>query len=190
LCLIWSHFLVIFFLIFWIPIETCFNSYLPSGANRFFLVLFIIDSFLSMNTAYFYKGYIVRKRALIITQYIKNFLIWDLITLIGFGLDHPMDSTNHRGFSNNFYLTLKFIFLLMFRNLISLYSKFIERINSKFIIKDSLVAFLNLTFYSVVYILHIVACFWYFIAMINFSDPNIVTWVQKMNLLDASVLDK
>ena len=180
------HFLVILFLIFWIPIETCFDTYLPEGANQFFLVLFIVDAFLNMNTAYYHKGFIVKNRTLIYKEYVRNFLFWDVFSLVGFGMDHPINGSKNRGFSNNLYVTLKLMFLLRFRNFVSLYTKFIERINSKFVIKNSLIDFNNLIFYSL-YILHIFACFWYFVAAVNFSDPNIETWVHKLDLLNDTV---
>ena len=180
------HFFILLFLIFWVPIELCFETYLPQVLNELFLVAFVLDMVASMNTGYFFNGYIVKKRTLIYAQYLKKAFIWDLISIIGFGMDHPMGKTQYSNLSITTYVILKAIFFLRFRNLLTLYSKFIERLTSKFIIKDSLVAFVNLIFYSI-FILHIFACFWYFIAKIKFDDPNYPTWISKLGLLDESI---
>lgn len=182
------HFTALFFLIFWIPIEICFDSYLPNGLNDFFLFLFIMDIVVNLNTAYFLNGFIVKDRKLIYKRYTKNFLIWDLLTIIAFGLDHPLLLRKEHSLSDQIYFVLKFVFFLRMRNFVSIYARFIERLNTKYIFKDSFVAFVNLSFISI-FILHIFACFWFFIADINLQNPDVTTWLHKLDLLgeDTSI---
>ena len=177
------HFVALFFLIFWIPIEICFDNSLPNGLNDFFLILFIMDIAVNLNTAYFLNGFIVKDRNSIYRQYAKNFLIWDVLTIIAFGIDHPLSLRKEHDLSHQIYFVLKFVFFLRMRNFVSIYSRFIERLNAKYIFKDSFVAFVNLSFISI-FILHIFACFWFFIADINLQNPDVTTWLHKLDLLE------
>ena len=179
------HFLILNFLFYWIPVEMCFNTFLNTTVTQFFFSLFMVDIIVSMNTAYYVNGFIVKKRSLIYYRYIKNFLFWDLISIIGFGLDHPISGRPSIGISDNAYFILKFIFYLRFKTILSIYNKFIERMNSKFNIKESLIDLVNLIYISI-FILHIFACFWYYIAAFYSLEDN-PTWVRKMGLSEESI---
>lgn len=107
------NFIILNFLIFWIPFEMSFGLYLPNVINIIFLLVFSIDIFLRMNTAYFFNGFVIKKRSMILPRYLKNFFFWDIITIIGFGIDHPI-SGEDKSYSSTVYFILKMIFLLRF----------------------------------------------------------------------------
>lgn len=181
------HFIVLNFLMFWVPIELCFDTFLPIGVNNFFLILFVLDIFVNMNTAYFKSGHLVKNRYLIYSRYIKHFLLWDMLTIVGFAFSaNNQESEDNRKFSDNVVFISKIIFFLRFRNFMNIYNSFLDRINSKFNIKDSMLDLINLIYVSM-FILHIFACVWYFIADIYRYDSDQSTWLTKMELLNVSL---
>lgn len=181
--LLWDclNFLAIFFLIFWIPVEIGFTTHLPTIYYSFFLIIFIIDIFLNMNTAYHMNGYLINDRILIYSNYVKNYLVFDLLSCVLFWLKQNEDLENSVELKNTSLFFFQWIFFLRIQNFKVIYGRFLERIYSKFNIRDSYIDLVNLIFTSM-FILHIFACCWHFLAQYNGFVNYENTWMTKLDI--------
>lgn len=167
---------------FWVPVEISFNIEY-NDYHVFVFIFFLIDIILNLNTAYFMKGFVVINRRKIINHYMKNYFIFDFITAIVYLLDALKNNSYSFYFSENF----KFLFYLRIRTLNMLYDKIIEKFKLTMKLNASTIDLINLMFYSF-FALHLVACFFYYISIIEIDTDQ--TWLYKKNLLDEDLYTK
>ena len=175
------NFVSILFLLFWMPIELGFGEHLPTNWYRIFFYIFIADIIVNMNSSFIDNGYVIKDRWLICSRYIRNDLIYDFMSCIFFAFA-PFSVLKDQ--SNRFLFFFQWFFFLRVRNFRNIYHKFLERIYSKFNIRDSYIDLLNLVFISVD-ILHIFACIWHFLPYTNSlaQDSEYDTnWMQKIGI--------
>lgn len=179
--LVWDiiHFMIIMLLLFTIPIDICFFQNLEQDFKGFLAFFFSTDLLICMNTSYFKKGFIVKERKVILKHYLTTEFLPDILTIIFCLLD--LRNSGH-------YNLLKMIFFLRWSKL----EKISFRVQEKFKIglkfHTSAIDLINLIFFSF-YILHVFACFWYYIAFINEKMEN-NTWIIANNLQLESLTTK
>lgn len=175
------NFVCILFLLFWIPVELGFTQYLPQYWYRIFFYIFILDIFVNMNTSFIENGYVIRDRWRILSKYIPNELPYDFMSCIFFAFG-PFSTVHDQ--SNRFLFFFQWLFFLRIRNFRNIYYRFLERIYSKFNIRDSYIDLLNLIFVSI-FIIQIFACIWHFLpyskmlATRSNVDPS---WMKKIGI--------
>ena len=127
--------IIVFFntmgLFFYMPLISSFD--IVSGLQKiaiqtFFFILYILDIFLTMNTAYFDNGILIQRRKDVLFDYGKKFLFLDIISLFSLIVMDENFNSNH-GFSV-FYL----FFFARLRFFLNKYHKIIEffNMNNKF----------------------------------------------------------
>ena len=173
-----THFLIILILMFLIPIDLCFNVEIEKKVKTFLEIFFFFDFIMNMNTSYFQKGFIVKKRKPIIHNYLKTDFLYDLISLIFYLIE--LKDYGH-------CILLKFLFFLRWKTL----SKINTKLQAKFKlwkVHSSVLELVNLLFFSF-YILNVFACFWYYIAFINSNstDSGSKTWLEINNLANEKL---
>ena len=161
------HFLLIILLLFLIPVDISFDQNLEENTKFVFLLFFLGDIFMNMSTSYFNKGFLVKKRSMIMKNYFKNSLLRDIITLILYAVD--LDFLGH-------YKFLKLLFCLRLRNLKDINFKLQEKFKISIKINQSFLELINLLFVSL-FILNIFACLWFYIAFIYKNEPKYETWL-------------
>ena len=180
----------IIFLLFWVPIELGFETYLPDEWYHAFFYIFCADLVVNMNTAIIVNGYIIKDRWRISSYYIKHSFIFDAVSGLGFALNHPINTNQVTDvvLPQKYFFAMQWLFFIRIRNLKIIYQKFLERIYSKFNVRDSYIDLFNLIF-SCVFIIHAFACFWHFLAY--YDDVNVrsaenkVTWMTKIGIDQA-----
>ena len=172
--IIWDmiHFLIILILLFFIPIEVCFDLDVPKLLNGLLILFFVGDIVINFNTSFFRKGTLVKKRVSIIRNYLKTDFCTDFISLIFYVID-LRDSGN--------FVLLKFLCFLRWKKLGKINLKLQEKFKLNVKIHSSVIELIKLLFFSF-YILNIFACFWYYIARINLNDPEHINWLYANNL--------
>lgn len=178
--IIWDmiHFIIILVLLFLIPINVCFKIDLECDFKIFLLCFFIGDIVMNMNTGYFNKGFLVKKRKNIFLHYLKTEFFLDLFTLIIYVID--LKDIGH-------FIMLKLIFFLRWKKIDKINSKLQEKFKISLNFHKSFIDLINLLFFSF-YILNIFACFWYYVARINESKEN--TWIHANGLTNESLFDQ
>ena len=180
------QFILLIFLLFWIPFEMGFAYYLPDGCYTFFFVMFIFDIFVNMNTAYIVNGFMVKDRILIYRRYIKNYLISDIITSLAFSMPRPYAEKQEHILPNSYYFVFHWLFFLRIKNFINIYDKFLERIYSKFNIRDGFTDLINLIFMCF-FIIQVFASFWHFLAEFQGFHAFDDTWMTNKGIADADI---
>lgn len=151
---------IIFFL-FRLPYEVGFKDFISEGWCVFFFVLFLIDMFVNVNSAYLINGYLIKDRKTIAKHYLSNFFILDAISIICFLVPRP---TPQADYVNTVYFVTQWLFFLRIRNLKIYYARFLERIYSKFNIRDSYIDLINLVSFNL-FVIQIFACIWHLLAI-------------------------
>ena len=175
------NFVCILFLLFWTPMELGFAEYLPQYWYRIFFYIFILDIFVNMNTSFIENGYVIRDRWRIVSKYIRNELAYDFMSCIFFAFG-PFSTIKDQ--SNRFLFFFQWLFFMRVRNFRNIYYKFLERIYSKFNIRDSYIDLLNLIFISI-FIIQIFACIWHFLPYNNTLDKGSnddPSWMKKIGI--------
>ena len=148
------HFIVIMLLLFIIPLDICFTQDLEEQFQSFLAFFLTIDILICMNTSYFNKGFIVRDRKIIIKHYFTNELLADIFTMCACVADLR---------DYKFYCLFKMIFFLRWTKLGKISLRLQEKFKIGLKVHTSFMDLINLIFFSF-YILHVFACFWYYIA--------------------------
>ena len=163
-----------------IPINVCFDLDIEKNFKIFLAIFFSGDILINLNTSYFYKGFIVKKRWDIISHYLKTEFPIDLLTLILYLIE----------FKNAGHLIfIKFLFLLRWQKLEKINFKLQEKFKIGLRVHASAIDLVNLLFFSF-YILNIFACCWYYIAYIYESEANKKTWLTEHNLSGETLINK
>jgi len=174
------HFLLIIILLFLIPIDCSFNQNLEENVKVFILIFLLADIFMNLNTGSYNKGFLVKKRKIILMNYLKNGLLPDLLTFVLYAMD-----TNDLGH----YKFCKLLFFLRWRNLQTINFKLQEKFKIALKINQSFIELINLLFFSI-YILNIFACLWFYIAFIYENDPKYQTWLSNPRFVNESLLNQ
>ena len=164
-------------LFFYIPLMFVYNDIRIDVDLMFFATIFlIIDIAINLNTAYFRNGLLMKKRSEIFTNYWKNHLKYDLLTLLPLFLD----TLANKNPAFHYMKTLNFIFFLKIYKCNEIYDRILEKflINEKFQCIMSLVK----TFCISILFAHFLACFWSMAADLSYQDYHI-SWVSKAGLL-------
>ncbi|EGR30305.1 cation channel family protein, putative [Ichthyophthirius multifiliis] len=131
------------------------------------IIFFILDNFISLNTSYFDKGSHVQDRHTIFQNYIKNKFINDFVSNIPVIIDYFIIQLN--GFWS-YIMIIQYLKL----NRISLIIRKLEEIFHLTPTQQQLVSLVKLLI-TVLFIAHIFACIWIFIAV----DECVQSWIIK-----------
>lgn len=158
--------------------------------------VFILDFIFALNTAYQeYDGKLIISRKKILINYLKGWLIIDLVSCFPFELLSYLTNPNgHRAAYNNLskLIRLKNIprlfrlskILVLFKNSKSF--PFLDKVYYLFSFSHSATQMLG-TFFMILLSLHIVSCLWYFMARFYEFGPD--TWIYRRGLLDSSLFE-
>lgn len=175
------------FLLFYIPIDVCFHCDIPLFLHLFITSFFLLDIILNFNTGYFYKGFMVANRKTIAKHYISNLFLWDGLTAFILLFDYNFHIYFTEKDTNvNFY---KFLFFFRIKTFKSLYNRLLEKFRVSIRVHTSLIELFNLLFVSSI-ILHLFACFWYYLAFVHSDNPDYETWLTNKQLLSESIANK
>ena len=155
--------------------------------------LFFLDFFLVFNTAFFDdKNQIIAKRSLIFWNYLKGWMLIDLLSAAPFALidTYVLDSNSKS--------PGKLVIISRLRNLPKLIPlirilkmrKTIQRLQAFDVLLDidrRLIRFIKFVF-SALLALHIVACLWHFSAKVYDFEQD--TWVFRYGFLDLSIWER
>ena len=179
--LVWDiiHFMIIMVLLFTIPIDICFFQNLEQDVEGFLAFYFSTDILINMNTSYFNKGFIVKERKVILRHYLTTEFLPDILTAIYCLLD--LRNYGH-------YRLFKMIFFLRWRKLEKISLRVQEKFKIGLKLHSSFMDLINLIFFSF-YILHVFACFWYYIGVVN-EEFEKNTWIIANNLQYESLTTK
>lgn len=171
-------FLTCYFIVV-IPISICFGHYLHSDSE--FLLFFeligftfyIIDIFLKFNRSYYENGNEITNKTKICLQYIKSGFILDVVSIIGlFYYTYEVNS-----FIQSFIIFKSYFF-----------TEYLNFIEQRFVLNDfyeGIFKILRLTM-KILYIAHILACFFNFIAFDGIQENNVRnSWLISEGLYDA-----
>lgn len=157
---------------------------------------FIFDIALNFNISFHDKqGNYITSRKQIAKRYIRSWFFIDLLGCIPFQLietdENEDGSTSYNKFLrflrlSKFYKVLKVVRLLKMIKLIKSTSS-VNRFLTKF---RTNYAAIRLIYFSItiLIIIHLVSCLWYYIATINASDPD--TWISRYRVNQLPVLEQ
>ena len=162
-----------------IPIDLGFSidflnnmiPYFHYFVKRLALFLFFVDILLNFNTAYYEKGELIKKRSMIIKNYLKTAFLRDILSLFYFfwGINSAYP------YENSFHKISGVLFILRTRNVLRILSRIEE-----FLFLDEKIynylLFFKLIF-RIVLLSHFFACIWHFIGI---NTRN--SWIETMNL--------
>lgn len=154
-----------------------------SNFDFFIDIYFMADILLSFQTGYYEKGILITSRKAIALNYIKSWLIIDLVASFPYTW---VSSTDDSGVTSSkvllilkFLRTLKILRLLRIFKLKRIISR-IEAIIELSVFLNAMVGFLKLSV-IILFIGHWIACAWHYVAVIeSFNYPN--TWLTNMYL--------
>ena len=173
------HFIIILLLLFTIPLDICFDQGFEQDFKGFLAFFFSMDIIICMNTSYFNRGFIVNERKLILRHYFKNDFFSDILTSIFCLVDL-------REFG--LYSLFKMIFFLRWTKLEKISLKLQEKFKIGLKLHTSFIDLINLIFFSF-FILHVFACFWYYIGVVN-EEIESNTWLLANNLQEENLTTK
>jgi len=159
-------------MIHFLTIQVCFDILISREIELFFTFFFSVDIVISMNTSFFFKGFIVKKRKDIIIAYLKSEFLIDLISLIFYIVDFR-DKGNYR--------FLQYLLMLRWKKLGKINLKLQEKFKIPMKIHPSVIDLINLLFFSF-YILNMFACCWFYIGNIQDSSQIQKTWLTEHQL--------
>lgn len=158
--------------------------------------VFIFDVIITLNTAYFDgEGKLICSRKQIFMNYLKGWLIIDIVACIPFDLIQY--SINPNGQRATYNTLSKLVRLKSLPRLFRLSKVLVLFKEAKsFPLLDSIYYFFSLshsgvqmisTFSMIILSLHIISCLWYFVARFYEFDPD--TWISRQGMLDSELFD-
>ena len=162
-------------------------------------VFFFFDLVVNCLTSYEdIEGKLVRSRCKIFKRYLKSWFFIDLIACFPINLLLSEDSASGGEASGDFNSLLRLLrlprlyrllritrILKMFNHYRS--SELIEQFIDYFSIKNTALKTLK-TFVTILLVVHLLSCFWYFTARLNGFSPN--SWVVAAGIMDESLFIK
>ncbi|KAL4488797.1 hypothetical protein ABPG72_016450 [Tetrahymena utriculariae] len=131
-------------------------------------IILVIDAFINMNTGYYRNGALVQSKYFVFRNYAKKLLVIDVVGIIPIFIYTISPSSTLKGFL--------FLYLIKYKSI----TKIFKRLELRLDLKSSLlnlIALLKLLL-TVLFIAHIFANFWLFLARIN---PN-QNWLTSTKL--------
>ncbi|EWS74973.1 cation channel family protein (macronuclear) [Tetrahymena thermophila SB210] len=194
---IWDLIFMILLIIclFYLPITISFGFIFPDLISQCYLItiptLILLNTFFQINTGYYKKGQVIISRFKIIKKYVKKTLIQDLICVfpLTFTLYYQTYKYQQKQYQdideNNAsfqLLLLPFIFKVFSIN--ATLKNFEERFNlPKFLLNMIQLAKLLLT---IIFINHLFACLWLYIARIERKYGVDQIWLNYNNIQNAN----
>lgn len=153
--------------------------------------LFFLDIIINLNTGFYNAdGFFIRKRFPIFLNYLKSWFIIDIVSCIPFGYigsssEIDSNATGYRSLLKVLRVP-KFYKLFRISRIIKLFKHYknteiLEKIQDFFSIKQSVMRF-STTIIGIFVCVHIISCFWYYIAKMTGESTG--TWVFELKLLD------
>lgn len=154
--------------------------------------VFMLDILITLNSAYEERAnLIVYDRKKIAIRYIKSWLMFDLFACIPFQLFMNEDESQYNRLVRlaripRIYRLVRIIRLLRVFRLVKSQG-FFNKVSNLLKMNAGILRLLKFSV-SVILIVHIVGCFWYYIAKIDDFSPD--TWVTRHQILDDSIEEK
>ena len=179
--LVWDLqiFLMIVFLIFYIPLSVAFGIELVDKNSKLGLsVVFMIDMFFEMNTLYFHYGMEVRNRKQIMKHYLKTYLFSDLVSILAL----LSTGINENYMNLNFGSFLELLFFLKIYSLKRISKKIMNRFQFSHEWKGMKDLFI--LFFMIIFIAHLAACGWYYAGILSNKEHYQNNWIKTQDLLN------
>lgn len=157
--------------------------------------LFFIDILMNCITAYYNSDmHLVTMRSKIFLNYLRRWLILDLVACFPFGLVEEEHSSDYSSETSGDYSSMAKLLRLprlyrLFRisRILKIFkskgkSKFLEKVQDCLSIRHSVMRMFQ-SCISIVLCLHIATCLWYFTAKLENFQPE--TWVTRENYIDS-----
>jgi len=175
---IWDmmHFFLILILFFLIPLDFAFEINFELEFKFFIILFFILDIVITLHTAYYQKGILMKKRYQIMINYLKTDGFSDILTLIFYVVELPHHS---------FVAILQLVFFLRWSKLNSINLKLAEKFKIEDFMNHAIIALLYL-FLFCLYFMHVFACVWIYLGFLYAEEGS--TWIIKSGLSDSSML--
>ena len=199
--LIWDLFIgiLIFYSVVIIPYRIGFDVEASSGAQAFDGVidtLFGIDLIMCFFVAYSHPDIddvLITNKQKIGTRYLLSWFIVDFASTFPFDVVATTAMGDNAEGNENFLRSFKIIRFLRLMRLLKLVrmikmSKLMRNLQENFTINPAALSLVNLLL-KVVFISHILCCFWYFLGSANASEAS-PSWVKAENLQGAEVSRK
>ena len=175
---------------FFIPFSISFEPNISQNENRIYHIflellpvwIFAIDIFITLNTAFYSKGTLIKKKSIIFMNYVKNHLTLDVISLGPFFIINSSSIVK----KNNKLIEMLFLLrIIRMKNLM-------KKIRDSFLFPESFQNVFELfrLLFFVIYLAHICGCAWHFIALQEIKLGYQKTWIHHYNLIDESILIK
>lgn len=180
---IFINLLVTVFLFVYIPFAVCvFDEELN---NRSFLriikinciIILLLDVVRKLNTAFYKKGLLVRRKSAIIRKYAKKYLIYDLVSIFPLiFVEFVVMTKVSQIFLIFFYLKLKHFneSIIKFEEVILMHFKF-----------NNVLSLIKLVA-RMIMLSHIFACLWIYIGNLNYYETS---WIKQKNLENESIVN-
>ncbi|CAD8107715.1 unnamed protein product [Paramecium primaurelia] len=183
----WNLFSILFsFFILWFsPFIISFQLLHNSSVQQtivFILIFLLIDGLITCNKAYLKQGELVINRKQIINNYLRNQVLSDFLNLLIWILMY------------NGIEQFQIIEMLSIFQIIIIINSLYKKINSfvdYLYLNGKLSEVLDLIFLiiSLYYFVHIIGCYWHYLAVLG-EQLNEISWIQKYSLEDQSYLIK
>ena len=152
--------------------------------------LFAVDIILTLNTAYYNKeGELVSNRKAIFLNYLRSWLLIDILACFPFSLVNPPSSDSGTNQYSGLMRFLRLPRLYRLLRLVKIFSQreshswFFEKIQELVSLKHSSFRLIVLLTTTAIMI-HLMACLWYFVPSMETVGPE--TWLYARNLQDSS----
>lgn len=142
-----------------------FPYYIPS-------IILIIDACINMNTGYYRNGTLVVSKYFVLRNYAKKLLAIDVIGIIPIFFYTVAPSSTLKGFL--------FLYFIKYKSI----TKIFKRLELRLDLKSSLLNFIALLklLFTVLFIAHIFANFWLFLAKVNPNQNWLLSSKHKSDL--------
>ena len=126
---------------------------------------FLLDIIVTLNTSFYYKGTLVENKSKIIENYLKRIFFLDIISLGPFFI------------GNSTFIQILFLLRIIKMN------NLVKRIKEN--LTESIYPIFELLklLFNVIYIAHLCACLWHYVALIGIEKGYTTTWIHKNNLI-------
>ena len=195
----WSvlYFLLMLYTAFLMPVRLAY--YEDEGTNEWSVLdavvngLFFVDILLTLNTGFYdSEGSLVMQRKKIIWNYLRSWLIVDLIACIPFA---SIPTSSERNSMSSFLRFIRLARMYRLIRLVRVFSVMSPHAHSRSLeYLRELVAFQRgsvrtlMVVATFVLALHLMACLWFYVTVLQSSTVD--TWIVAKNLQDSSVQEQ
>ena len=152
-------------------LETTIETNFFQNFDMAMVCLLTVDMLLSILTAYYSKGVIILKKAMILRNYFYHSFLWDFFSVIPYFLTPFVQSD--------------FVKLLLMFRLIKMLKIFIG-LEEHLFLSDKIKGFYEIfkLMLVIIYMGHFFACTWVYVAKIEIRNGVWNSWIQNSNLVD------